>query len=327
MIKVGIVGSSGYVAGELIRLLVNHPKIELDFLYSHSNSGKTVSEIHQDLFAYDNLVFSNKINENIDVLFLCLGHGNSKKFLSKNPFAESTKIIDLSNDFRLKKDAHFEGKKFHYGLVEKEIDKSNIETQHYIANPGCFATAIQLALLPLAQAGLLKNDIHVNGITGATGAGQSLTDSSHFSWRNNNISMYKEFKHKHLDEIKETISGLQSGFDSDIHFLPVRGDFTRGIFASVYSKIDIEEEELVCLYKNFYKDSHFTKVTTDNVSLKQVVNTNYCLLQIQKVDGKVLITSVLDNLLKGAAGQAVQNMNLLFNLEETIGLSLKANNF
>lgn len=318
MIKVGIIGSAGYVAGELMRCLVHHPEVAIDFMYSTSQDGKKVLEIHEDLYTNEELVFTNKINPNVDVVFLCLGHGNSSKFLNENSFSNTTKIIDLSNDFRLKEDA----KDFVYGLVE--LNKDAIKSAKNIANPGCFATAIQLGLLPLAKAGLLQSDVHVNAITGSTGAGQSLSATSHFSWRNNNISIYKAFNHQHLGEIGESITSLQNDFNADINFLPVRGDFTRGIHASMYTKCDLSEEELIKLYQEFYKDAAFTFVSKKTVNLKQVVNTNNCLIQVQKIDNKVLVTSAIDNLQKGAAGQAIQNMNLMFGLEETTGVKFKA---
>ena len=318
MIKVGIIGSAGYVAGELMRCLVHHPEVAIDFMYSTSQDGKKVLEIHEDLYTNEELVFTNKINPNVDVVFLCLGHGNSSKFLNENSFSNTTKIIDLSNDFRLKEDA----KDFVYGLVE--LNKDAIKSAKNIANPGCFATAIQLGLLPLAKAGLLQSDVHVNAITGSTGAGQSLSATSHFSWRNNNISIYKAFNHQHLGEIRESITSLQNDFNVDINFLPVRGDFTRGIHASMYTKCDLSEEELIKLYQEFYKDAAFTFVSKKTVNLKQVVNTNNCLIQVQKIDNKVLVTSAIDNLQKGAAGQAIQNMNLMFGLEETTGVKFKA---
>lgn len=325
MITVGISGSSGYVAGELLRCLVNHPEVKIDFLYSHSNDGKSVSEIHTDLLAHSNLKFTKDVNPNVDVLFLCLGHGNSKQFLIDHTFSSNTKIIDLSNDFRLKNDAHFNSNEFVYGLVE--ANKKAIQSAQFIANPGCFATAIQLALLPLANAGWLVNDIHVHAITGSTGAGQSLSATSHFSWRNNNISIYKPFSHQHLGEIGETLATLQSDFHHSINFLPMRGDFTRGIFASAYMETDKSESELKQLFQQYYADSAYTFVSETPIDLKQVVNTNNCFLHIQKLDGKVLITSVIDNLLKGAAGQAIQNMNLMFNLPETTGLAFKSSQF
>ncbi|SHI36336.1 N-acetyl-gamma-glutamyl-phosphate reductase [Mesonia phycicola] len=324
MIKVGIVGSTGYVAGELIRCLQHHPKVEVDFLYSHSQPGELVGSIHQDL-GYLDLQFTDQVNAEVDVLFLCLGHGNSKKFLEKYSFAKTTKIIDLSNDFRLNKDAVFQEKEFVYGLVE--ANKEKIKQAKHIANPGCFATAIQLALLPLAKNELLKDELHIHALTGSTGAGQKLTETSHFSWRNQNVSIYKAFQHQHLDEIGETLKDLQSGFSEEINFLPLRGDFTRGIFASVYTKSSLSQEELFQHYKTYYQDSEFVHVTEETINLKQVVNTNMAFIQVQKIDGKVLITSVIDNLLKGAAGQAIQNMNLLFDFPENAGLQLKANYF
>ena len=323
--KVGIIGSSGYTAGELIRCLLVHPEVEIDFLYSHSKSGQLAIDEHQDILGESNLVFSNEINPNVDVLFLCLGHGNSKQFLEKHSFSDLTKIIDLSNDFRLKKDALFENKNFIYGLVA--LNKTEIKTAKCVANPGCFATAIQLGLLPLAKAGLIKNDFHIHAITGSTGAGRGLKDTSHFSWRNNNLSIYKAFSHQHLGEINESLNQLQTNFSEEINFLPVRGDFSRGIFASIYTKTDLSESELLEIFQNYYQDSPFTHITTKTIHLKQVVNTNNCLIQIQKIDGKVLITSVIDNLVKGAAGQAIQNMNLMFGLEETTGLKYKASYF
>ncbi|WP_347373426.1 N-acetyl-gamma-glutamyl-phosphate reductase [Aequorivita sp. Q41] len=324
MITIGIIGSSGYVAGELIRCLLQHPNVKIDFLYSHSQAGEAIGKVHQDL-ANVALKYTDTINSEIDVLFLCLGHGNSKKFLEKHSFSLTTKIIDLSNDFRLEKDAVFQNKKFVYGLIEAQ--KEIIQKADCIANPGCFATAIQLALLPLAEAKHLKEEVHVHALTGSTGAGQSLTETSHFSWRNQNISIYKAFQHQHLGEIHETLKSLQNDWQTPLNFLPLRGDFTRGIFASVYMKTDLDEAALLQLYKTYYKEAPFVFVTDAVVHLKQVVNTNNAFLQIQKVEGKVLITSVIDNLLKGAAGQAIQNMNLLFGFPETMGLQFKANYF
>jgi N-acetyl-gamma-glutamyl-phosphate reductase len=325
MIKVGIVGSSGYVAGELIRTLVHHPEAQIDFIYSHSMPGQKACDVHQDLMTHPNLTLTDKVNLDVGVLFLCLGHGNSVKFLSENKFAKHTKVIDLGNDFRLNKDAHYEGNNFIYGLVE--TNKAEIEQATHIANPGCFATAIQLAILPLAKSGLLDNDLHINAITGSTGAGKSLSETTHFSWRNNNVSHYKAFQHQHLGEITETVVKLQSGFDNEINFMPVRGDFTRGIFATAYFNSDIAEKALLKLYKDYYENAAFTFVTDRPVHLKQVVNTNNCFLQVQKIDNKVLITSVIDNLLKGAAGQAIQNMNLMHGIDETTGLNLKSTSF
>ncbi|MFT7612846.1 MAG: N-acetyl-gamma-glutamyl-phosphate reductase [Parvicellaceae bacterium] len=323
MIHVGIIGSGGYVAGEVIRCLVHHPEVTINFLYSHSCSGQKVSDVHQDLINNAELVFTKEINPDVDVLFLCLGHGKSASFLEKNRFSETTKIVDLSSDFRLKESSVFNNKPFVYGLTE--LNREKIKGANYVANPGCFATAIQLGLLPLANEGLLLNDIHVHAITGSTGAGQSLANSSHFSWRNNNISIYKAFDHQHLEEINESLTVLQNSFVSDVNFLPVRGDFTRGIFASAYTEVDLSHDELLQLYKDYYVNEPFTFISENTVNLKQVVNTNNCLIQIQKIKGKVLITSVLDNLLKGAAGQAIQNMNIMFGLDESTGLNFKAN--
>lgn len=322
MITAGIIGSGGFVAGELIRCLIHHPSVSIRFCYSHSQAGKKVAEVHQDLFQHTDLVFTDTIQTDVDVVFLCLGHGNAAEFLGRTTFSEHTKIIDLSNDFRLKANAQIDGKDFVYGLVE--LNKAAIQKANYIANPGCFATAIQLGLLPLAANGLLQDEIHVNAITGSTGAGQALSNTTHFSWRNNNVSIYKAFRHQHLDEIKESIHQLQESANQQINFLPVRGDFTRGIFASIYTKSDLTEEQLLDIYQNFYQDASFTFASSEPVHLKQVVNTNNCSVQVQKIDGKVLITSAIDNLLKGAAGQAIQNMNLMFNLEESAGLNLKA---
>lgn len=325
MISAGIIGSSGYVAGELIRLLLHHPQVHIDFIYSHSMPGEKASKVHEDLIAYPDLYFTDKINPQVQVLFLCLGHGNSKKFLSENHFSEETRIIDLGNDFRLKEDSLFKAKQFIYGLVE--ANKEEIAQAKYIANPGCFATAIQLALLPLAKAKALNSSIHVHAITGSTGAGRSLGETSHFSWRSSNVSIYKPFAHQHIDEIEESLSKLQSNYSQDLNFLPVRGDFTRGIFASVYTKTDLQEEELIALYKAYYKEHEFVILSEQTIHLKQVVNTNKCILQIQKIDDKVLVTAVIDNLLKGASGQAVQNMNLMFGLDESTALNLKPSYF
>lgn len=321
MIQVGIVGSAGYVAGELIRSLVYHPKVNIDFLYSQSQHGQKVMETHQDLVTHPDLIFSNKINPNVDVVFLCLGHGNSKQFLDENSFSSTTKVIDLSNDFRLNEDAIFQDKNFVYGLVE--LNKEKIKEASNIANPGCFATAIQLGLLPLADKKLLHDDVHINAITGSTGAGQSPSATTHFSWRNNNISIYKAFEHQHLGEIHESVSSLQKEYDGQLNFLPVRGDFTRGIFASIYTKSDLSEEELITIYEEFYADAPFTFVSKSAINLKQVVNTNNCLIQVQKIGDKILVTSIIDNLVKGAAGQAIQNMNLMYELDETTGLHFK----
>ncbi|EDM42864.1 N-acetyl-gamma-glutamyl-phosphate reductase [unidentified eubacterium SCB49] len=325
MLEVGIIGGAGYTSGELLRLLVHHPKVAINFVYSTSNSGNLITDIHQDLLGSLDLKFTNTINSNVDVLFLCLGHGNSKKFLENNSFSETTKIIDLSNDFRLKKDKTFNGKTFVYGLPE--LQKQSIKKAAYIANPGCFATALQLALLPLAHNELLQADIHINAVTGATGAGTSLSSSTHFAWRDNNFSYYKPFVHQHLDEIYQTVSQLQSSFDSEIHFMPNRGNFSRGIFATVYTTFNGSLDEAKQVYKDFYKDAAFTFVSDNEVHLKQVVNTNKCFLHLHKHKDKLLITSVIDNLLKGASGQAILNMNLMCGFDEQEGLQLKANFF
>ncbi|TDY10106.1 N-acetyl-gamma-glutamyl-phosphate reductase [Meridianimaribacter flavus] len=324
MIKAGIIGGAGYTAGELVRILINHPEVNIDFVYSTSNAGNTIGKVHQDLIGED-VSFSNEINPNVDVVFLCLGHGNSKAFLSKNEFSAETKIIDLSNDFRLENDKIFDGKTFVYGLPE--LNKSDITQADYIANPGCFATAIQLALLPLANARSLIEDVHVNAVTGATGAGTSLSATTHFTWRNNNFSYYKPFTHQHLGEINQSVKLLQDNFNTQINFMPNRGDFSRGIFATLYTKFDGSIEDVKQLFNDFYKDAKFTLISDENIHLKQVVNTNNCILHLHKHEDKLLVTSIIDNLLKGASGQAVQNMNLMFGFEETAGLKLKASYF
>ncbi|KJD32510.1 N-acetyl-gamma-glutamyl-phosphate reductase [Tamlana nanhaiensis] len=324
-IQVGIIGGAGYTAGELIRLLVNHPEAEIDFVYSTSNAGNQISKVHQDLVGSLNRVFTDTVNPNVDVLFLCLGHGNSVKFLSNHTFSEGTKIIDLGNDFRLEADKVFDGKNFVYGLPE--LNKTDIQSANYIANPGCFATAIQLGLLPLADTNLLQDDIHINAVTGATGAGTSLSATTHYTWRDNNFSYYKPFTHQHLGEINQSVKQLQSSFTSEINFMPNRGNFSRGIFATLYTKFEGTVEDAKSLYSNFYDSAEFTFVSDDFLHLKQVVNTNKCLVHLHKHEGKLLITSIIDNLLKGASGQAIQNMNLMFGLEETTGLGLKGTYF
>ncbi len=324
-IKVGIIGGAGYTAGELIRLLINHSQTEIDFVFSTSNAGNKISKVHQDLIGSLDLEFTDTVNPDVDVLFLCLGHGNSVKFLSANTFSENTKIIDLGNDFRLEADKEFEGKTFVYGLPE--LQKEAIENANYIANPGCFATAIQLGLLPLANKGLLNTDVHINAVTGATGAGTSLSATTHYTWRDNNFSYYKPFTHQHLGEINQSVKQLQNDFSKDILFMPNRGNFSRGIFATLYTGFEGSVDEAKTLYNEFYKDANFTFVSDDFLHLKQVVNTNKCLIHLHKHKGKLLVTSIIDNLLKGASGQAVQNMNLMFGLEETMGLSLKGTYF
>ena len=321
MIKTGIVGGSGYTGGELIRILLNHPKTEIDFVYSTTRAGKKVSTAHPDLLGLTEMKFTGDVNLNVDVVFLCLGHGNSTKFLNENNFSENTKIIDLSNDFRLNDDSVYDGKEFVYGLPE--LKKSSIINAKNIANPGCFATAIQLALIPLAKAQVLDKQVHVNAVTGSTGAGVSPSGTTHFSWRNNNASWYKPFTHQHLGEINESLKGLQEN-SGEILFLPNRGNFTRGILATAYTYFEGTEEEAKQLYKDFYKDAEFTQVAEEPINLKQVVNTNQCHIHLHKHEDTLLITSAIDNLLKGASGQAVQNMNLMFGYNENEGLQLKA---
>ncbi|GAB2711693.1 N-acetyl-gamma-glutamyl-phosphate reductase [Hymenobacter frigidus] len=319
-IKVGIVGGAGYTAGELIRILLHHEFVELGGIVSSSNAGNPVHLVHDDLVGETDLAFTSELAGDEDVVFLCLGHGNSKSWLHKTVLPATTHVIDLSNDFRLNADAEFEGREFVYGLPE--LNRSRIQQAQSIANPGCFATAIQLALLPLA--GKLTNDIHVSAITGSTGAGQSLSETVHFSWRTNNVSIYKPFTHQHLGEIGESLAQLQPQSEAEIHFIPYRGNFSRGIFASVYTPSDLTQDEARELYKQFYADAPFTTVSDKEIHLKQVVNTNKCLLHVQKQGKQLLVTSVIDNLVKGASGQAVQNMNLIFGLPETTGLNLKA---
>ena len=319
MIKVGIIGGAGYTAGELIRILLHHPQAELTFVQSTSNAGNMLSDVHTDLLGDTEIKFVSETDFwQVDVIFFCMGHGKSKEFLQKNSIPEQVKIIDLSHDFRLKR----EGNDFVYGLPE--INRELIRKSNKIANPGCFATGIQLAILPLAAAGLIQDELHVNAITGSTGAGQAPSTTSHFSWRNNNLSVYKAFEHQHLGEIGQSFKQLQPDFNSDINFIPVRGNHTRGIFASVYTKFDGSLEEAKKLYQDFYKSHPFVFVSQTNPDLKQVVNTNKAIVYLEKHGNKLMILSVTDNLLKGASGQAVQNMNLIFGLEETTGLGLKA---
>jgi len=325
MIKAGIIGGAGYTGGEMLRILVNHPQVEIAFVHSNSNAGNLISDVHTDLFGDTDLRFTDQISQDIEVLFLCVGHGDARKFLEANSFDERIKIIDLSQDFRLARNSQLATRNFVYGLPE--LNKEKIKTAHNIANPGCFATCIQLGLLPLASKGLLKNEVHINATTGSTGAGQSLSKTSHFSWRNNNLSVYKAFEHQHLNEIGESLTQLQGEVKEALNFIPQRGDFTRGILAAIYTECDLTEDEAYKLYEDFYADAAFTHVSRKNIDLKQVVNTNKCLVHLEKHGNKLFIISITDNLLKGASGQAVQNMNLMFGLEENSGLRLKAANF
>lgn len=324
VINAGIIGGAGYTGGELIRLLLIHPCVNISFIHSRSNAGQLVSSVHQDLSGETDLKFSDEIKDTVDVIFLCLGHGESKKFLEQNKIADSIKIIDLANDFRLIPDSKIGNREFVYGLPE--LNREQIKKAKNIANPGCFATTIQLGLLPLAKAGLLK-DVHTTGITGSTGAGQSLSATSHFSWRENNIQAYKTLTHQHLGEIVQSLQQLQGKTDINVNFVPWRGDFTRGIFISSQISCDLSLHELNNLYETFYEGHPFTHITKEPVFLKQVVNTNKCLIQLEKAGSLLVVHSVADNLLKGASGQAVQNMNLILGLDETTGLKLKASMF
>jgi N-acetyl-gamma-glutamyl-phosphate reductase len=324
-IKAGIIGGAGYTGGEMLRILINHPNVEIAFVNSNSNAGNLISDVHTDLLGDSDLKFTDQIYQDIDVLFLCVGHGDAKKFLAANSIDENIKIIDLSQDFRLAANSKLHTANFVYGLPE--LNREAIKKANHIANPGCFATCIQLGLLPLAANGLLKSEIHINATTGSTGAGQSLSPTSHFSWRNNNLSVYKAFEHQHLGEIRESLEQLQSNALNGFSFIPQRGDFTRGILAAMYTEIDLSLAETQTLYENFYQDQPFTHLSKKNIDLKQVVNTNKSLIYLEKHGNKLFIISIIDNLLKGASGQAVQNMNLMFGLEETAGLKLKATYF
>jgi len=318
-IKTGIVGGAGYTGGEMIRILLNHPDVEITFVHSRSNAGNPLYAVHGDLLGETELTFAADLSNEVDVLFLCLGHGESKKFLEANTIAPSVKVIDLSQDFRLGES--LPGREFVYGLPEMQRDQ--IKTAQNIANPGCFATAIQLGLLPLAQAGLLQ-EVHTTGITGSTGAGQSLQSTTHFTWRANNVSTYKVLTHQHLKEIRRSLQLLQPAFTGNINFVPVRGDYPRGIWVTSYLESDLSLEAALQLYKTYYAPHPFTHVSDKQIDLKQVVNTNKCLIQLEKIGTKLVIHSIEDNLLKGASGQAVQNMNLICGLEETAGLKLKS---
>ncbi|ASB48654.1 N-acetyl-gamma-glutamyl-phosphate reductase [Alkalitalea saponilacus] len=321
MIKVGIIGGAGYTAGELIRILLGHPQAEISWVLSSSHAGQPVYKVHTDLLGDTNLAFDEKPDfSSIDVLYFCMGHGKSAEFIENNEIPSKVKIIDLSHDFRL----NAAGNDFVYGLPE--LNRDEIRKAQKVANPGCFATAIQLALLPLASEGLLK-ETHIHAITGSTGAGQAPTGTTHFSWRNSNISVYKAFSHQHLGEIRQSIKQLMPVFNLPLNFVPLRGDFTRGILASVYLDCDLDQSSAAELFDRFYADAAFTIRSNQNIDLKQVVNTNKCLLHLAKYDGKLHITSIIDNLTKGASGQAVQNMNLMFGLDEKCGLYLKPSGF
>ena len=324
MIKASIAGGTGYTAGELLRILIHHPKIQLESVVSTTSVGISLSSVHRDLVGETDLMFTDSVG-NPDVLFLCLGHGLSEKFLNNNDIPASCKVIDLGNDFRL--DPTFQNRTFEYGLCE--LNKEAIQKANNIANPGCFATCILLALLPLAKMKELKNEIHIHAITGSTGAGKRPSDTTHFSYRASNVSVYKAFSHQHLGEIKQCLSLNETQDVPEIQFVPMRGDFARGIFASVYTKWDgsQSEQEVIDYYKNYYKDSPFVFVSDEDISLKEVVNTNKGLLHISFHNGYIHITSIIDNLVKGASGQAVQNMNLLFGFPENEGLLLKGSAF
>jgi N-acetyl-gamma-glutamyl-phosphate reductase len=318
-IKAAIIGGAGYTGGEMIRLLLNHPDVTISFVHSRSNAGNPLYAVHADLLGETEQLFTGELSNDIDVMFLCLGHGESKKFLEATDVAAHVKVIDLSQDFRLGETV--KERTFVYGLPEMQRDL--IKSAQNIANPGCFATGIQLGLLPLAKAGLLK-EVHTTGITGSTGAGQSLQATSHFTWRANNISTYKVLNHQHLKEIRRSLQLLQPGFNGEVNFVPVRGDYPRGIWVTSYLQTDLSLEDAVKLYKDFYAGHPFTHVSDKQIDLKQVVNTNKCLIQLEKTGDKLVIHSIEDNLLKGASGQAVQNMNLMCGLDETAGLKLKS---
>jgi N-acetyl-gamma-glutamyl-phosphate reductase len=321
-VKAGIVGGAGYTGGEMLRILINHPNVEIVFTHSKSNAGNYVYEVHTDLFGDTDLKFAGELSNDIDVLFLCVGHGDAKKFLDATPIPAHVKIIDLSQDFRLIASSKINDREFVYGLPE--LNRDAIKSAKNIANPGCFATCLQLGLLPLAAQGLLNEEVHITGTTGSTGAGQSLSATTHFTWRNDNLSIYKAFEHQHLREVNQSVKQLQAGFNHHINFVPYRGDYTRGIIASIYLDSDLSGDEALKLFEDFYAGHPFTHITKRNIDLKQVVNTNKCFIQVAKHGSKLLITSIIDNLTKGASGQAVQNMNLLFGLGETAGLKLKA---
>ncbi|MST78711.1 N-acetyl-gamma-glutamyl-phosphate reductase [Prevotella copri] len=333
MVKVGILGAAGYTGGELIRLLINHPEAEIVFANSESNAGNLVAEVHEGLYGETDLKFTAEMPfDQVDVIFFCFGHGKSEAFLKEHNVPENVKIIDLAQDFRLAPETVVATQQptpaahdFVYGLPE--INESKIAVAQHVANPGCFATCIQLGLLPAAKMGLINSDVSVNAITGSTGAGQKPGATTHFSWRNNNMSIYKAFNHQHVPEIRQSLKQTQGYLDAAIDFIPYRGDFARGIFATEVVKTDKPIEEIVAGYKEFYKDAKFTHYVDKAIDLKQVVNTNKCLVHADKYGDKLLITSCIDNLLKGAVGQAVQNMNIMFGLDQTAGLKLKPSAF
>ena len=319
--KVGILGAAGYTGGELIRLLLNHPEAEIVFANSESNAGNLVSDVHEGLVGDTDLRFTDAMPfDDVDVVFFCFGHGKSEAFLKEHTIPAHVKIIDLAQDFRIKGEHDYV-----YGLPE--LNKAEIAKAQHVANPGCFATCIQLALLPAAKLGLLTEDVVVNAITGSTGAGQKPAATTHFSWRSNNLSIYKAFKHQHIAEIRQSLAQAQGSLDASIDFIPYRGDFARGIFATSIIKTQAEGSAVIAAYKDFYKDAAFTHYCDNAIDLKQVVNTNKCLVHVDDFDGKLLVTSTIDNLLKGAVGQAVQNMNIMFGIDETAGLKLKASAF
>jgi len=321
MIKIGILGAAGYTGGELIRLLLNHPEAEIVFANSESNAGNLVSDVHEGLIGDTELKFTDAMPfDQVDVVFFCFGHGKSKAFLKEHSIPENVKVIDLAQDFRIKGDHDYV-----YGLPE--INKEDIQKAQHVANPGCFATAIQLALLPAAHLNLLKEDVSVNAITGSTGAGQKPGATTHFSWRTDNLSIYKPFQHQHIAEIRQSLAQVQGYLDASIDFIPYRGNFARGIFCTAVIKTKAPEADIIEAYKEFYADSAFTHYSDKAIDLKQVVNTNKALVHIDCFDGKILVTTAIDNLLKGAVGQAVQNMNLMFGIDETAGLRLKASAF
>lgn len=318
MIRIGIIGGAGYTAGELCRLLLNHPEAEIVFINSESNAGNLITDVHEGLYGETDMRFTDELPfEDVDVVYFCFGHGKSTQFLTDHYIPADVRIIDLAQDFRLAA----EGNDYVYGLPE--LNRTAILGAQHVANPGCFATCIQLGLLPLADAGLLQGDVSVNAITGSTGAGVKPSSTTHFSWRSGNMSIYKAFQHQHVPEIVQSLQQLQPSFEGSIDFIPYRGDFPRGIFATEVITCDAPEEEIADLYRDFYSDAPFTHYVDRAVDLKQVVNTNKCLIHAERHGNKLLVTSVIDNLLKGASGQAVQNMNLMFELEEDAGLRLK----